>query len=484
MSQITHDLAEGYASRDALGLAQWIRSGEVSAAEVVEIAIARIERVNPELNAVILKTYDIARRAAAEPADRDAPFAGVPFLLKDAFTPWAGLPTANTCAYLRPLVAPADSETARRIKRAGFALLGKTNVPENGWSIATEPKLTGRTRNPWREDVSAGGSSGGSAAAVAARIVPLADATDGAGSIRVPASNNGLVGLKPSRGRISYAPFVADPWYGGTYALCNSLTVRDTAAYLDAMGGGSLPGDPYSAAPPQDNWLAASSRAPGRLRIGFAGATPQGEAFHPEVQAAMRNAARLLERLGHHVEAHELSAFDADAAWMAYTGMAAVQTASMFESLAPLVGRPVTAADVEPLTWACIERGRSLSGVRHAADIEALRQIGRALVTELMPFDVYLTPTLTHPPRPHGHWDMDMTDYDAYNALWSDGVFLFPFNISGQPAMSLPLHWTDDGLPVGVQIVGRPGEERTLLQLATQLEQAQPWIDRRPPIRA
>lgn len=479
---VTESLIRDYAERDAIGLAEWIRHGEVSSAELIEVAITLLERLNPQLNAVIVKTYELAHETARRPA-QDAAFAGVPFLLKDAFTPWAGLVTANTCGYLQGLVAATDSEIARRIKRAGFALLGKTNVPENGWCIATEPRLTGRTYNPWRTDVTAGGSSGGSAAAVAARIVPLADATDAAGSIRAPAADCGLVGLKPSRGRISHAPYAADPWYGSVYSGCHSRSVRDTAAYLDAIGGGSLPGDPYSARPPQQSWRIEATREPGRLRIGVATAAPDGQPFHPEVRAGVVATAHLLEGQGHDVEAYDL-VVAADRAWPIYTNMAAVQTAALFDAMQPLVGRAVTPADVEPLTWAVIERGRSVGGVRHAADIEALRQFGRALVGELMPYDVYLTPTLTHPPRPHGYWDMRMSDYDAYNARWSDAIFLFPFNVSGQPAMSLPLHWSDDGLPIGMQLVGRPGDETTLLRLANQLERAQPWRERRPPICA
>jgi amidase len=373
-----------------------------------------------------------------------------------------------------------DGESTRRVKQAGFSILGRTNVPENGWCISTEPRLRGRTHNPWRADVTSGGSSGGSAAAVAARMVPLAEATDGAGSIRVPASNCGLVGLKPSRGRVSFAPGAVDVWYGGVFFLCVSRTVRDTAAYLDAVAGGT-PGDPYTPATPSESWSAAARQPAEGLRLAVVTRAPDGNPIHPEATAALRATARLLEGLGHTVEEIALD-FDAPAAWATYTGMAAVQTAAMFAALEPVAGRPVTAEDVEPLTWAAIERGRSISGIRHASDIEALRRFARGLVGQLLPFDAVLTPTLTQPPRPLGHWDMTMTDYDAYNALWSDAVFMFPFNLSGLPAMSLPMHWTPDGLPVGVQLVGRAGDEATLLRLATQLEAAQPWIDRRPPV--
>jgi amidase len=481
MAIVTEALIRDYAARDGLGLAEWVRSGEVSAAELAETAITVIERLNPQLNAVTIKAYDLGRQAAAR-VPAGAPFAGVPFLLKDLGSQWQGVPATASCSYLQGLPAPVDGESTRRVKQAGFSILGRTNVPENGWCISTEPRLHGRTHNPWRADVTSGGSSGGSAAAVAARLVPLAEATDGAGSIRVPASNCGLVGLKPSRGRVSFAPGAVDVWYGGVFFLCVSRTVRDTAAYLDAVAGGT-PGDPYTPATPPDSWSAAARQPTKGLRLAVVTRAPDGNPIHPEVMAGLRGTARLLEGLGHTVEEIELD-FDAPAAWAAYTRMAAVQTAGMFAALEPVAGRPMTPDDVEPITWAAIERGRSISGIGHAADIEALRQFARDLVGQLLPFDAVLTPALTQPPRPLGHWDMTMTDYDAYNALWSDAVFMFPFNLSGLPAMSLPMHWTPDGLPVGVQLVGRGGDEATLLRLATQLEAAQPWIDRRPPVCA
>jgi len=479
MAIVTEALIRDYAARDGLGLAEWVRSGAVSAAELVETAITVIERLDPQLNAVTRKAYDIGRDLAAQ-APADGSFAGVPFLMKDLASQWQGVPATWSCPYFRDLPAPSDSELTRRIKRAGLVPLGRTNVPEGGWCISTEPKLYGRTHNPWREDVTPGGSSGGSAAAVAARMVPLAEASDGAGSIRVPAANCGLVGLKPSRGRITFAPDAVDIWYGGVYMLCVSRTVRDTAAYLDAVAGGT-PGDPYTPQTPAEGWAAAARQSARGLRIGVVTRAPDGGPIHPENLAAVRCTAKLLEGLGHTVEEHALD-FDARRAWAVYTDMLAVETAALFAMLEPLVGRPVTPAEVEPLTWAAIERGRSISGIRHANDVEALRQFARGLVGQLQPFDAVLTPTLTQPPRPFGHWDMSMTDYDAYNALWSDAVFMFPFNLSGLPAMSLPMHWTPDGLPVGVQLVGRTGDEATLLRLATQLEAAQPWIERRPPV--
>jgi amidase len=478
MATVTDDLVRLYTASDALALGALVRSNEVSAAELVEAAVTVIDRVNPRLNAVIHKLYDMARAQVAH-VPRNAPFAGVPFLLKELASMWEGAPLTNSCAWLKGVRAPADSEATRRIKAAGFVLVGKSNAPENGWSISTEPKLYGVTHNPWRRDVTAGGSSGGAAAAVASRLVPLAEASDGAGSIRVPASNCGVVGLKPSRGRITIAPF-GDYWYGGAYFFCVTRTVRDTAAYLDAMAG-ALPGDPYTPPTPSKPWLELSQQAPKRLRIGFTITPPDGGPIHPEAVSAVQRTCEVLERLGHDVEEKNI-AFDAAQAWQTYTSMTPAETAAVFENLASLVGRPVTEADVEPVTWAIIQRGRAQTAVQHVNLMNALRVLSRQISADLLPYDVYLTPTLTQPPRPLGHWDMSEPDLDRYNARWTDAVFMFPFNISGLPAISLPLHWSKDGLPMGVQAVGRHGDEATLLAIAAVLETEIPWLDRAPPV--
>jgi amidase len=478
VTRVTEDLLATYARSDGLALADLVRRGQVSASELVEAAVTIIDRLNPQLNAVVHKLYDTAR-AAAPDVDRDAPFAGVPYVLKEVGSTWKGAPLTNASGWMRQVVAPEDSELVRRIKAAGFLLVGKSNAPEFGWCISTEPKLYGATRNPWRNDVTAGGSSGGAAAAVAARMVPIADASDGAGSIRVPASCCGIVGLKPSRGRITMGP-VGDLWHGCAYILCVSRSVRDVAAYLDAVAGG-LPGDPYLAPTTSAGWLASAGRTPSRLRVGFSVKPPDGNAIHAEVEAAVRKTASLVEALGHNVEEHDM-ALHVATAWPVYTRMTCVQTARLVDELAPLVGAPVARDDVEPVTWAVIERGRSVSGVQHSADVEAVRVLSRAIASDLSPYDVFLTPTLTHPPRPLGYLDMSEPDIDRYNAQWTDAVFMFPFNISGQPAMSLPLHWSRNGLPIGVQLVGRHGDEAGLLSLATVLEQELPWRDRKPPI--
>jgi amidase len=480
MAQVTEDLVAVYTQSDGTALADLVRRKEVTPAELVETAVTIIERLNPRLNAVIHRLYDMGRAAAAT-AEPSGPFAGVPYLLKELGSTWQGAPVTNSSFFLKDLIAPADSEVVRRLKAAGFLLVGKSNAPENGWSISTEPKLYGATKNPWREEITAGGSSGGSAAAVASRMVPIAESSDAAGSIRVPASCCGVLGLKPSRGRVTMSP-LADVWHGGANFLCNSRTVRDTAAYLDAVGG-NLPGDPYTPPIPSESWAALAGKAPGPLRVGFTMTPPTGSAIDPEVVAAVRNTLATLERLGHQVEEHDL-AFDFGQAWDVYTHMSCVQTAAFFDYFETLVGRPVTAADVEPVTWAIVERGRATSGVRHITDVETVRQLGRSVAAELHPYDVFITPTLTQKPRPLGYYDMSIPDLDRYNALWADAVFTFPFNMSGQPAMSVPVHWSADNIPIGVQLVGRYGDEATLLSLATVLEAEMPWKDRRPPVSA
>ena len=360
-------------------------------------------------------------------------------------------------------------------------LVGKSNAPENGWAITSEPKLYGATHNPWRADVTPGGSSGGAASAVAAGMVPLAEASDGAGSIRVPASCCGVIGLKPSRGRITIAPF-GDYWYGGAYFFCVTRTVRDTAAYLDAMAG-ALPGDPYTPPTPSEPWAVLATRAPKRLRIGFTMTPPDGSPIDPEAVVAVRKAASLLERLGHYVEEKNM-ALDAASAWKTYTAMTPAESAAGFDFLTPLAGRPVTQADVEPVTWAIIQRGRAQTAVEHVNLMNALRGLSRDIAADLMPYDVYLTPVLTQKPRPLGYWDMSEPDLDRYNARWTDAVFMFPFNIAPLPAIALPLHWSADGLPMGVQAVGRYGDEATLLALAAVLEAETKWADRHPPVSA
>ena len=480
-ANVTADLVRLYADSDALRLAELVRRREVTPVELTDIAIRLIEALDPKLNAVVIRVFDQARRRAAEPPG-DGRFAGVPYLLKNIGSASAGVPMTAGMEYRKDFVSQSDSEIVRRIKAAGLNPLGRSNVPENGWCIATEPRYHGKTLNPWNPAVTPGGSSGGAAAAVAARMVPMAEGTDGGGSIRVPASCCGLVGLKPSRGRITYGPDDVDVWFGSVYFFALTRTVRDTAAFLDATAG-NLPGDPYTPPTPSHAWLESLSERPKRLKIGYTLSTPWGPPFAPEIADAVKATAALLERLGHVVEEHAFAA-DLEPAWHSYNQMNAVQAVLDFEQLAKVVGRPVAQSDLVAFNWALLERGRSLSATEHAVSIHAMRKVNQQIQARLRPFDVFLTPTLTQLPRPVGYWDMNEPDVDAYNAKWSDAAFMFAFNVSGLPAMSLPATWTAQDVPVGVQLVGRYGDETTILQVAAQIEEARPWIGRRPPICA
>jgi amidase len=478
---MSKDIQEIFAREDAVGLGKLVHNGDIKPIELVDESIRRIEELNPQLNAVIHKSYESARSIAEGPLP-DGPFKGVPYLLKELATMWEGQPTTNSCPYLKDFVSPVDLEIVTRVKNSGFILVGKTNAPEFGWAITTEPDMYGPTYNPWKEGITAGGSSGGSSVAVATKMVPLAEASDGAGSIRVPASNNGIVGLKPSRGTSTFAPVWADYWHGAAQFLCVSRTVRDTAAYLDAIYG-TLPGDSFAAPHREPGFfLQQTKKNPGKLRIGFTTHTPDGLQIHPEAAAAVRNTANLLIELGHEVEEHDMN-FDAVAYWETYTRMTAVVTADNFNVLKQFVGHEVREDEVSPVIWSMLRYGHSISGVQHANDIEMVKLASRQIASDIAGYDVYLTPVLPNLPRPLGYYDMNMSDHLEYNRIMmADAIYMYPFNISGQPAMSVPMHWTGDGIPVGVQLVGRNHDEATLLSVAAQLEQAQPWSAKHPPV--
>jgi amidase len=480
MVNVTDDLRKAYVESDALAQADLVRRGQVSAAELVETAIEMIEKVDPKLNAVVIRTFDIARRTAENPGT--GPFAGVPFLLKNIGSMWKDTPLTAGLGYLKDFICDRDSEMSRRMKASGLALLGRTNTPEYGWCITSEPKLYGPTINPWNPSVTAGGSSGGSAAAVAARMVPIAEASDGGGSIRVPASCNGVVGLKPSRGRITYGPDEVDLWFGSIYALCHTRSIRDTAAFLDATAG-TLPGDPYNPPRPEESWLSLLDRKPKRLRIAYTMKSPWGEPFVPDVTAAVKNAAKLHASLGHEVEEYDLKV-DLEAAWWRYNDIVAVEHVGEFDRLAAKVGRTVTESDLAPFNWSMLQYGKSLSATQYSASFAAIRKAGQTIATELAPYDVFITPTLTQPPRPPGYWSMEDGNRERYLHRWSDAAFMFSFNISGLPAISVPGAMSRDSTPIGIQLVGRYGDEAAILGLARQMEEAAPWIDLRPPVSA
>ncbi|SCL26550.1 amidase [Micromonospora inyonensis] len=464
---------------DGVGIARAIAAGEVSASEVLEEAIERIEELNPHFNALVYKAYDDARKLAREVTPESSALAGVPFVAKDLALDWAGMPTTNSCAFFAGHVASSDSEIARRVKAAGIIPVGKSNVPENGWCYSVESRFHGRTLNPWDESLVPGGSSGGSAVAVATHMVPIGDASDLGGSIRVPAAINGLVGLKISRGRTTMGPGVVDLWSGSAVFNCVTRTVRDTAAYLDVIGG-ALPGEPYALAMPDVSFLESSAVPRDRLRIGVMSTRPDGNAVDPEVRAAVEAAAKLCETLG-----HEVADFDLRYDWgnirEFFVRITATTATMMFEAAGHAMGRQVTSADVEPVTWEMIELGRQFSAVSHAVDTERLRQVGRQLTVDQLPFDVVITPVMPVTSRPLGWYDMSSSIDSYHDRLLEDMQFMVPFNMAGQPALSLPLGSTSSGLPLGVQFVGGIGDEAVLLSLATQLEEAAPWKDRMVP---
>lgn len=480
-------MADDLSKLDATAQAKLVSSGQASPSELVDAAIDRIERVNPELNAVITPLFERARSEAAGSLPA-GPFRGVPFLLKDLSCHSAGDPFHEGMSFLkgRGWTEPEDTALAARFRAAGLVVLGKTNTPELGILPTTEPLAYGPTRNPWDVTRSTGGSSGGSAAAVAAGLVPLAHANDGGGSIRIPASECGLVGLKPSRGRVSQGPEFGDVMGGLTCEHVVTRSVRDSAAVLDATHG-MEPGDPFTAPTPARPFLQEVGADPGSLRIGVMTVAPMGSvSVHADCVEATEAAGRLLESLGHQVEAsHPKALDDADYTGHFITNWAA-GAAWNLDYWSRRTGTPITKADVEPLTWALADLGRSSSAPEWLRAREWLQVNSREVASWWTKgFDLLLTPTIAEPPPPLGTFDSP-PDNPLHGLFRAAELVPFtpPFNVSGQPAISLPLHWNRDGLPIGVQLVAAFGCEDLLLRVAAQLERAQPWSERRPPVHA
>jgi len=470
---------DDYVKHDALALGALVRRGEVSALELLEAAVARAEAVNPKLNALVHRFDEIARVRARSFAPRDEPFAGVPLLLKDILGDHAGVPTRFGSGFLPPVPAAGDSTLVARFKEAGFVPFAKTNVPEFGLPPFTEGRLYGPARNPWDLSRTPGGSSGGSAAAVAAGIVPVAHANDGGGSIRIPAACCGLVGLKPTRGRNSLGPNLGDIMGGLVVEHVVSRTVRDTAAALDAVAG-YVPGDPYAAPPPAQPFLAEVTAKPRKLRIAFSTRMPYGGGLDPEILAATKATAKLCAELGHEVEE---ASFELDVARLAPAFFAVYATglASTILNAAQQMKREPQASDVEAMTWNFFQMGRQISGAQYLAATGALQSAGRAFAGFFAERDIWLTPSLGSLPLPVG-----LIDFDDPKANFADpriaafALYNPLYNLSGQPAISLPLHVSKAGLPIGMMFGARYGEEAVLLRLAGELERAQPWIGRRP----
>jgi amidase len=480
-------MSDPFATLDATAQAELVRRREASPRELVDAAIARIERLNPQLNAVIHPLFDKARKAADGPLP-DGPFRGVPFLLKDILGTSAGDPYHAGMGFLRRQrwTEPVDATLTTRFRAAGLVVCGRTNVPELGLMPSTEPLAYGPTRNPWDPSRSPGGSSGGSAAAVASGLVPVAHANDGGGSIRIPASACGVVGLKPSRGRTSLGPAAGELWAGFGVEGVVSRSVRDTAAILDAIEGYE-PGDPYVTPAPLGPYRNDVGADPGRLRIGMLVQDPTGTfAVHPDCVAAAQAAGKLLSSLGHRVEESHPAALADPAFTEAIILIVTTSVARDLDLWAERTRRPLGPTDVEPTTWAMAEAGRGPDArdyIRAVATVHAATR--QVLAWWHRGFDLLVTPTLPEPPPVLGSF-MPTADEPMRGLLHATSfvTFTMPFNATGQPAISLPLHWNREGLPIGVQLVAAYGREDLLIRVAAQLEQAAPWAARRPAIHA
>ena len=467
---------------DAWAMVELVDGGQVQPIELVDAAIERIERLNPKLNAVVTPLFDQARDAARSELPA-GPFRGVPFLLKDVLGFLAGVRHTSGSAYLRDYVPNHDSELVVRLKKAGFVILGKTNAPELGILPTTEPRLFGPARNPWNLDRTTGGSSGGAAAAVASGMVPAAHANDGGGSIRIPASCCGLFGLKPTRARNPLGPDLGDIMGGLVAEHAVTRSVRDSAALLDATSGPDI-GDPYWAPPRERPYREEVGRDPGRLRIALTIAAPSAVPIHADCIAAVRDAAALCESLGHHVE-EASPRIDPGLFGQSFIAVWAAGCTATMDGMAFLTGRALTEDQFEPLTWALYEMGRRVNGASYILAQTMLQRMSREIARFMQRYDVWLAPTLADPPLPLGSFDSPPGDPLAGLRRAQQFVPFTPIaNATGQPAMSVPLVWNAEGLPVGVHFFGRFGDEATLFRLAAQLEAARPWSARRPPIFA
>lgn len=469
-----------YDNYDGLGLGQLVRDGQVSPVDLLEEAITRTEQVNGELNAVVYKFYEEAR-AAIEAGLPQGPFCGVPFLLKDLHLLMQGVVRSNGSAMWRGEIADHDSTLVQRYRGAGLVIFGRTNSPELGLNPVTEPREFGPSRNPWNTHHTPGGSSGGAGAAVAAGILPVAHASDGGGSIRIPASCCGLVGLKPSRGRVPMGPEKAEGWAGQSTSHVVSRTVRDTAAMLDATSG-SETGEAYSAPYYPGSFLDAVSSPPGSLRIAVSRSKwGQGE-YQNEALTGLEKTVTLLEDLGHRIEEARPD-FDGQAAGSALYTVICVNAALTVRQRATELGCSIEELDMEQGTRLCVQMGDATNGADYAAAIQMNQQIGRLLGQFHQQYDVLLAPTMASPPVPVGYIsEAPPEEYGArlFNYMGDAGVH----NQTGQPSISLPLHWSKEGLPMGMMFSAAYGNDALLLQLAGQLENAAPWREKRPPLHA
>ncbi|MDB5486860.1 MAG: amidase [Reyranella sp.] len=471
----TEPLEDLFEAHDALAVAELIRSRKIGAREVLDASLQRLRAVNGKLNA-ITDFYEGNLLDKSVAASGDGPFHGIPFVVKQLMADCAGTPTTvGSRFFAKEPVAVHDSAAVARMRRAGLVIVGRSNTSEFGLAPTTEPAFGGATVNPWRADLSPGGSSGGSAAVVAARALPMAHATDGGGSIRIPASLCGLFGLKPSRGRISLAP-IGETLAGAGAQLCVSISVRDSAALLDALAGGEA-GDPYRAPEADGSFLDATKRVPGRLRIAFLRKPLGWESMDPALVTAVERTAKRLEALGHHVEE---AAPDYDPV-VTGTAFGTVMCANTFTNIQVRAnGRVPGPDDLEPVTRLYAEQGGKVSAHDYIRAVQTFHRTGRQLGAFFEKFDILLSPTLARTSLPLGEVRMDGNLEKYEEGLAPMVPFTSVCNAAGVPAMSVPLEWTDDGLPIGMHFVARYGAEAVLFSLAAQLEQAHPWRDRRP----
>lgn len=463
---------------DATGLAEKVRRREISASELLERALRRIDRLNPIVNAVTLR-HDALARASLPTLDHEAPFAGVPFLLKDLAVAMQGTAITNGSRFFRGMEFDHDGELVRRFRKAGLVILGKAGSPELGLTTTTESVANGSVRNPWNLSLTAGGSSGGSAAAVAAGLVPIAHASDGGGSIRIPAACCGLFGLKPSRGRVPFPIRKYSGWAGLSTHFAVTRSVRDAARLLDAVAGPEA-GASVMTAPSPGEFLAATRRRPRPLRIARLPAPLSGTPVASECTAAMDGAAELCRKLGHTVS-DAAPQIDFKAYNAAFGTIVAVHTLATIKERELQLARACTPEDVEPVTWFIAESARRIDALTYAAACDTLDQTARQAAAFFASWDLLLSPTLAKPPVPLGVLSLSPKDFQAYAtevSLFSPYASLA--NVTGQPAMSVPLMESAAGLPLGVMFLGRHAEESTLLALAATIEREQPWIGRRP----
>ncbi len=463
---------------DAIGLADLVRRNKVTAHQLLEAAIERVEVRNAAVNAVVIKLYDYGKKAIADGLPH-GPFRGVPFLMKDLTSPVAGISMNRGSKFFAGTPpARADSEHVKRLKRAGLVIFGRTNTPELGLSLTCEPQLYGPTRNPWDVARISGGSSGGAAAAVAARMLPMAHASDGFGSIRAPAACCGLVGLKPTRSRNTFAPFSGEGLGGLSTEHAVTLTLRDCAALLDATCG-SGPGDPYAAPPPAGPYLKEVGADPGTLRIAWTAQAPNGAKIESEYLRVLAETVKICADLGHHVEERDPD-LDRAAIVPTFLTLASANTVVNLASH-PTAGRPAREDEMERITWLTAKRGENISAADYVRATQAAHRLGRQMAMFHSEWDVLLTPGLSAAPVRLGWIDMMMEDIDEYwRRVFTFSPFTVGFNLTGQPALMLPLGQSSVGLPLAVQLVGRYGDEATLFRLGAQLEAAAPWFGRKP----